>query len=57
MSASVKVTDSPLEQAIAILSGCQTPCPIIMAIMMGMDERDREKVLLRLRSFVGEEGS
>ena len=46
--------DSPLDQAIAILSGRQTPCPIIMALMLGMDERDKEKALLRLRTFAGE---
>ena len=49
--------DSPLDQAIAILSGHQTPCPIVFAIMTGLDERDREKVLLRLRTFAGEEGN
>ena len=46
--------DSPLAQAIAILSGQYLPDdPVMLLLLVAMDERDRGKALLKLKHFEG----
>jgi hypothetical protein len=47
---------SPLDRAIAILSGQLQPSPMLALVLLAMGEREQERVLLKLRSFVGEAG-